>query len=293
LLAELSLLFNFKTIAGSKDEFVPVESSLFPFDKRYHGVIEGNHISMIKPISNTDTQHQSFGIILNSLTNQNINYLKGSPEEINLLLGEYQEIINKYLPTATAIGLKQLAMLVFALECNGRKDEAIHVLTNHPDAKNDSDTLGIIGGRHKRKYLLDGLQSDLTNAFQYYEKALSISETKNNSKQIFYHAINLAFLNALIDKEDEMIKFANKALGNCNPQSIDMWEQATIAEANMYLKNLPNAQTYYELAAQTAGTDIRAKQSMYSNAFYGYRAMVKSNNVNAPFLKMLDTVLLN
>lgn len=288
-----NLSFTFKTIAGSKDEFVPIESSLNPFDTKYHGVIEGNHISMIKPKDANDLQHQSFQIILTTLAEQNVEYLQGNTQEINLLLGEYQTIINTYLSQAKEIGLRPLADLVFALECTNRKQEAMKVLQEHPQADTDSDTLGIIGGRHKRNYLLTGLQKDLDKAFEYYKKALSISESNHNHEQVFYHAINLAFLN-IIDSNNkaEMKKYAQLALDNCISDPKGMWELATIAEASLYLGDIDNAKNYYQKTAKEAGNDIRSKQSVYSNAYYGYQSLMATKNKNADFLKMLEELFL-
>jgi tetratricopeptide (TPR) repeat protein len=285
--------FSFKTIAGSKDEFVPVDSSLVPFNKKYHGVIEGNHINMIKPKDKNDIQHQSFQIILKSLTDKNTDDLKGDPEELNLLLGEYQTIINKYLANAKLIDTKALVKLVFALECNGRREDAIRILLEHPEVNKNSDVMGIIGGRYKRKYLLDSLQSDLDHAFEYYEKGMTLSQSNQDNKQIFYHAINLAFLNIVAKNNlQEMKRYSEIALENCNPVSDDMWEIATIAEANMYLGTIDKAEEYYKQAAFIAGTDARSKTSMYSNAYVGYQALTSSSNKNASFLKMLEEILL-
>ncbi len=285
--------FSFKSIAGSKDEFVPVESSLTPFADKYQGVIEGNHITMIKPIDANDIHHQSFEIILKTLTNQQVAYLKGNPEEINLLLGEYHEVINKFLPKAKEIGSKELTQLVFALECTKRGDEAQKVLQEHPLAGKDSDILGIIGGRYKRRYLDGGLQSDLDKSFEYYLAALEIAKTNNKPKQIFYHAINLAFLFIVAqNNEGKMKEYAQLALDNCEPLTQDMWEMATLAESNLYLGNVALAEEFYRKAAIIAGTDIRAKQSSYSNAYYGYQSLTASKNKNAAFLKMLEEIYL-
>lgn len=285
--------FRFKTIAGSKDEFVPVESSLIPFDKKYHGVIEGNHISMIKPINENDIHHQSFEIILKTLTNQQVAYLSGNPEDINLLLGEYHSVINKFLPIAKLIGLKELTQLFFALECTQRADEAVKVLQEHPLAKNDSDTLGILAGRFKRKYITEGLQADLDKSFEYYNTALKIAETEQKQKQVFYLSINLAFLFIVAhNSEIKMKEYAQLALNNCNSEQKDMWELATIAEANLYLGNIVLAEEFYKKSAEVAGTDIRAKQSIYSNAYFGYQSLMASKNKNAEFLKVLEEVFL-
>ncbi len=285
--------FNFKTIAGSKDEFVPIESSLEPFDRKYHGVIEGNHITMIKPKDENDIHHQSFEIILKTLTDQQVAYLRGNPEDINLLLGEYHTVINKFLPNSKLIGLRELIQLVFALECTKKSNEAVKVLQEHPRVNQDSDTLGILGGRYKRKYILEGLQADLDKSFEYYNTALKIAETEQNHKQVFYHSINLAFLYIMAHKnEAKMKEHAQHALDNCNSKQKDMWELATIAEANLYLGNMVLAEEFYKKSAHVAGTDIRAKQSIFSNAYFGYQSLLASKNKNSNFLKMLEELFL-
>lgn len=283
--------FVFKTIAGSKDEFVPVESSLSPFDETCHGVIEGNHITMIKPTGINDINHQSLQIILKTLTAQKIEYMQGDAGEINLLLGEYQTVINNYLKKAQEIAIKPLIQLVFALECTGRKQEALQVLQSHPKAVDNSDILGIIGGRYKRNYLLSGLQQDLDMALGYYLKALGMAQANNDHEQIFYHAINLAFLKITgEDNKGEMRKYAQLALDNCISENKDKWELATIAEANLYLGHTDVAETYYKEAAKFA--NARDRQSIYSNAFNGYKSLMANNANDTAFIKMLDDTFL-
>jgi pimeloyl-ACP methyl ester carboxylesterase len=285
--------FAFKTIAGSKDEFVPTSSSLESFDKKYWGVIEGNHITMIKPKDKSDTNHQSFAIIVETLTRQGIDYLQGDLKEINLLLGHYQTIINKYYDKSKELALRPLADLVFALECTGRGGDALRVLQAHPKAAQDSDTLGIIGGRYKRRYLVEGLQNDLDMAFHYYGEALKLSQADQHRKQVFYHAINLAFLNLVArSKEAEMKKYAQLALDNCELLSNDIWELATVAEAKLYVGDLDAAAQYYRKAAAQRGIEARSKFSIYSNAYYGYMALTSQKNENAAFIKMLETCYL-
>lgn len=281
--------FIFKTLAGSKDEFVPVDSSLLPFDKKYWGVIEGNHLNMIKPKDENDLQQQSYQIILKTLTNQNIQFLNGDSEEINLLLGDYQSIIAKYLPNSNKIDEKGLINLVFALECTKQMDKAIEVLLNHPAAKSNSDILGVIGGRFKRKYLSDSLKEDWDKSFGYYKNALEIAVAKNDGSQIFYHAINLAFLEVVSgNKADETTKYAQLAIDNCQLDTNNMFELATIAEGNLYLGNMSVAEEYYKKAAKAAGSDIRAKESISSNAYYGYQSLMGTKNKDADFIKMLE-----
>src|SRR6185436_2665345 len=120
-------------------------------------------------------------------------------------------------------------------------------------------------------------------------RALVISEVSHDRKQIFYHAINLAFLYIVAKNNDiEMKRFAQLALDNCILDSKDMWELATIGEANLYLGKMDVAEEYYRKAALLAGTDVRAKASIYGNAFYGYQSLTASKNKDAEFLKMLE-----
>lgn len=279
--------FIFKSIAGSKDEFVPVDSSLSPLDESCRGVIEGNHITMVKPVDINDITNQSFQIILKTLTAQHVEYLHGNPEDINLLLGEYQTVINKFLPNVQGLAKEPLVRLVFALECTGRKAEALQILNDHPLAKANTDIMGIIGGRYKRSYLLSGLQKDLDFANDYYKKALTIAADKNDKPQIFYHAINLAFLGIAGQRDVAANKsYAALALDNCKMDTTYMWELAIIAEANMYLGNIEEAKNFYEKAAKYA--NVRDRESMYSNAFYGYRSLNALNGDTSAFIKFLD-----
>lgn len=287
--------FKFRTVAGSKDEFVPVSSSLDPFNEKYHDVIEGNHVTMIQTINDKDVNNQCYQVILGSITNKSSSITAGTDEERNILFGNYQAIISKYLANYTQISLMALSDLVFALECTGRAKKALDVLETHPEAHNDSDTLGIIGGRYKRNYILNGIKNDLDKAIEYYTRGLTISTENDDKKQQYYHAINLAFLNifGLRDKGiNKMKKYAALALANCDMQSKNMWELATIAEANLYLENFDVSKTYYEKAAKVAGTDIRAKQSIYSNAYFGFQSLMGSRNEKADFLIMLEECLL-
>jgi pimeloyl-ACP methyl ester carboxylesterase len=281
--------FVFKTIAGTKDEFVPVDSSLKPFEEKFTGIIEGNHITMVKPVNKDD---ESFQLILKTLTGQHITNLSGNPEDVNLLLGKYQTVINKFLPNAQLIGTRELTQLVFALESTDQAAKAMEVLNGYPKASSDSDLLGIIGGRHKRAYLANGLQSNLDQAFEYYQKALSLSQTQQDNKQIFYHAINLAFLSILSRKDADMTRYAQMALDHCTSAVKDVWEIATIAESNMYLGNQDVAMEYYRKAAEAAGAEVRIKQSIYGNAFYGYQSLMATTDKNAAFLKFLEELFL-
>jgi tetratricopeptide (TPR) repeat protein len=281
--------FQFKAVAGMNDEFVPVKSSLEPFDKSYQEVIAGNHLSIAKPDSPT---HVGFKLILNFISGDAQDNIKGDPEEVNLLLGEYQAVVNKLKEKSDQLDKRGLTNLVFAMEGLGQTNEAMQLLHSHPLTTQLTDLMGILGGRYKRRYLQQSLQEDADKATKYYRDALALSQSKNDQQQIYYHAINLAFMH-LVSYDDRitMENFARMALKAIEPfknNETDVWCMATIGEANLYLGKLDESMKYYEKAAKAAGNDVRAKTSIYTNAYQGYRQWSRSENKNDPYMKFLE-----
>ncbi len=287
--------FDFMTIAGSTDEFVPESSSLEPFEKKYRGIIEGNHINMIKPLHERDENHQSYVIIWKVLTKSSgPSKLVGNTQVINNTIARYQTTISKYFEVSNQIAEPELKELIFALENTGEVGKALHVLERYPDAFKNSDLLGIMGGRYKRLYLLNGDKKDLDKAESSYATGLEIAQSKEDKQQIFYHAINLAFLSIVAQNDrGNMQTLAELALQHCVSEQKDLWELSTMAEANMYLGDMTKAETYYRASAQMAGTDVRAKQSIYSNAYYGFRSLMAAKNEESSFVQLLEELFLN
>ncbi len=52
------------------------------------------------------------------------------------------------------------------------------------------------------------------------------------------------------------------------------------------------AEDFYKQAAVQPGVDARSKQSIYSNAYYGYMALTARKNKNAAFIEMLENSFL-
>jgi tetratricopeptide (TPR) repeat protein len=261
--------FEFRVVAGTDDEFVPIASSQGPFDKKYCEVVSGNHLAIVKP---DDKNHAGYQLIIATLTKTAFNNPFTDKEAINILLGDNSAVVEKLLPEKDKLDKKGLAKLIFALESLGKSEDAIKILEDSTLAANNSDMLGIVGGRYKRKYLGNYQAADGQKSFDYYSKALQMVTEKNDSEQIYYHAINLAFL-SLIFKEDKqgMKNFAQTALDAANKCADNFWKTATIAEANMYIGNTDIAKEFYTKAANDAG--VREKLSIYANAYTGYTAL--------------------
>lgn len=281
--------FTFKTIAATKDEYVPISSSLDPFPKKYHEIIEGDHFSIVHITNENDDSYQ---LILNTLTNKSFLNKSSNTEEINIALGEYSDVINKLLPSLKILDSKGLEQLIYALEGAGREEEAMKILNEHPGAKDNSNLLGIMGGRYKRQYLNSRSAEDLRMAYKHYSDALKISEGKNDYSQIYYHAINLAFLSLMKGERGDMNTFADQAEQATNKDPFpSLWKLATLGEAFLYKGDFENSKENYAKAAAMAG--LREKISIHSNAYNAYVSLMQTDNPQDPFIKFLKTNFLS
>lgn len=277
--------FKLKVAASLEDEYVTVESCHKPFGKEHREFVSKKHLMMVKP---KDDKDDAYSLILNTLTGSKFFNLYTNKEEINLTLGKYESVVNELLPKKEDLDKRGLTQLIFALEGLERKDEVYDILNTHPLAKNNTDLMGIIGGRHKRDYLKTYSFKSSQLSREYYSKALQISIENEVHSQIYYHAINLAFLSIVTDPEtgkSEMKTYAKQALDATEHCDDDLWKFATVAEANMYLGNLEIAKEFYIKASENI--PIREKLSMHTNAYAGYVALTnKENDEFTQFLRM-------
>ncbi|MFK5957487.1 MAG: caspase family protein [Lutibacter sp.] len=280
--------FKLKVAAATNDEYVSIESCLEPFEDKYCEIIEGNHLSMVKPI---DEYNDCYMLIINTLTNSEFHNEYTNKEEINLALGKYNSVVKKLLPNANSIDSNGLKQLIFGLEGLDRRDEALQILINHPLAKNSSDIFGLIAGRYKRLYLNTFSKDDGDKSFEYYSKGLEIAVNDKNLGQIYYQAINLAFLSIVKnDNENDMKKYANQAIDAANASDENLWKLATLAEANLYIRKFDISKEYYAKSAKMAG--LREKLSMHTNAYKAYTTLMSIDNPEDDFIKFLHTSFL-
>ncbi|MEI9908549.1 MAG: alpha/beta hydrolase, partial [Bacteroidota bacterium] len=280
--------FRFATIAGETDEFVPVVSSLEPFPHEYRGYTSGNHITMVKPASESDTSFQ----ILRKVLYSEKDFLTGFDErELNNLIARYHEDVNTLGSKLKQLDSKGFRKYIFALEATGKIDLAIKVIEESDAVKDNTDLMGILGGRWKRKYLIEENAEYLDSAIQWYDKALHLSIAANNSSQVYYHAINLAFLYLMKNENDrtESKRLAQLALDHCEKSADeDYWETATKAEANLYLNNFEESKKLYKEAIEKCNRDIRSTSSMMINAIYASNSLNKLHWKNE-----LENIFLN
>lgn len=278
--------FILKAIAATDDEYVPIESSLAPFKSENQLVLMGRHFSIINPKS---PQDENFKALTNLIVMHPATSSKNIKQETEVKIAkeEYGSIIDELLPRVNELDKRGVEQLIYALEGAGRQDEALGILQQYVVHKKDSDMLGILGGRHKRKYLKTYHEQDAKDAYTYYTEALKLAQENSDCKQQYYHAINLAFISLIaFENERAMQDYAKLALENCDQDPFDsLWRLATIAEANLYLGNLEQAKTFYSKAAALAGN--RERISIHTNAYTAYTCLMQTDNLENDFIKFL------
>ncbi|WP_111707577.1 caspase family protein [Lutibacter citreus] len=277
------LPFKIKIAAATSDEIVSHSSCFDSFNEEFCETIQGTHLTMVKPI---DKNNDCYHLILNTLTDTEFYNQFTNKEEINLTLGKYDVIVKKLLPNLNSIDTNGLKQLIFSLEGLDRKEEAIEILNEHPLAENNTELMGLLAGRYKRTYLKTFEKKYGESSMEYYRKSLDIAIKEENQNQIYYHAINLAFLSIVLKgNETSMLKYANLALDTAEICRDNIWKFATVGEAYMYIGDMEKAKDNYKKAADLAG--IREKISIHTNAYTGYKHLMQNNNIEDQFVEFL------
>lgn len=281
--------FNLKVVAGTKDEYVSLKSNFDAFSEEYHEVVEGKHFTMVQP---DDIYNDSYQLIVNTLTGNQFTNAYTSAEDINITLGKYDGVIKKLLPKVAELDDAHLTKLVLSLEASDRQDEAIQLLTERVESTQNPDIMGVMGGQYKRSYLFNHNASLGQKSYDYYLKGLEMAEKNKINSQIYYQAINLAFLSCVYKNDEfQMEQFAQKALDAANACRDNFWKIATVAEANLYLNRMDACKENYEKAASMTG--VRDKISMYTNASKAYSHLMNTTDSEDDFMKFLKETLLN
>ncbi|EAR16127.1 caspase family protein [Robiginitalea biformata] len=277
------LPFSLSVIGASSDTFVSPESCFGPFPEAACVTLDGDHFSIVRP---DGPQAPSHRLIREFLTGSEALGEFGDAQERNLALGRYEAVVRELGEDPMALSGKGIKQLVFALEGLDRRDEAMKLLDSHPEAERSTDLMGIIGGRYKRAYLRKPNKKDGETAQVYYGIALDAAREKNDSPQVYYLAINLAFLALVVDEDrDSMQTFARLALEAAENSPDSLWKTATLGEAALYLGDLEAAQTHYALASSQAG--IREKLSIHLNALAAYCELYETRREEDAFIRFL------
>lgn len=246
--------FSLLTVAGEIDQFVPPASSLYPFPENVRAVIPGNHVTMLR--TDLQTPAPIVSLLIAHITKGARPSGPRNAAALAVERGDFQQAIDKLWPIRTQLDNSGAALLALALDYLDRRDDAIAVLQQH---NTDTDSLGILGGRYKRRWLVEHRQSDFDKALEIYGQAYSLAGSKKpcDSGQCFYHGINLAYLNLATRQQQQAQTLADEVLTHCaadskvNQREV-FWQLATQADANTILGNKQQA-----LALHTQASSLK------------------------------------
>lgn len=161
---------------------------------------------------------------------------------------EFQMPDNGSQPFAEdAQAIQQLAI---ALSGNGDILEAVTLLKQlNPQVQNDPETQGILAGRFKRQWLKSRNSASLgRRVYDLYKAAYESAKKASDSGQSFYNGINAAYMDFALGGNDYKA-MAGEVLQICESlESPDYWSEATRAEADLLLRNYPDADEAYNKA---------------------------------------------
>lgn len=252
--------FTFWTVAGERDEFVPATSSLevFPEDRR--AVIPGDHLQIVKP---QDQKHLGFQVVTKTLLGEAAPAGPWNSANVAVESRDFRKAIQILEGHVDELDEPGLVRLALAYEAVGRSADAIKLLETN--GKDLTDAMGTLAGRFKRRWIVERRKQDYDRALKLYSGALEVS--KNLPDQLYYHAINVAFLRFAAGDTNSAQEMAQQALAHAEQGNNRLWRRATHAEASLILGNDDSAITAYADAIQ-ANPMVREIESMYQQAMW-------------------------
>jgi len=145
---------------------------------------------------------------------------------------------------AADVELRQIMAL--ALARMGSTERARELLIQIRDeGHNDEETVGLLSRTYKDLWLKSGSTQDLRTAFEEYLKAY------NHSPERYWTGINAATLAFALKDGETSLQLAEQVLRSCQalkaaaPQTADYWLIATMAEAELLLGHITQAEQLY------------------------------------------------
>lgn len=257
--------FTFLAVAGNLDRFVPPGSSIDPFPPAYRRVVDGDHLSIVKP---ADARHKSVCVAISALVRDDVAPTAVDRAAVAVEQRAFQNAVDLLYPLRVGLDETAAVDLALALDGLGRAQDALDVM--EATKPSDTDALGVLGGRLKRRWLVGRQTEDWQRARALYGQALSIAEAAGEHDQAYYHAINIAFLELMKAPRRHGVpraaaELAEQALEHCGKAADTMWREATMAEAQLILGDIEGASIRYAWAIGRA-LSPREVQSMYSQA---------------------------
>ena len=237
---EQGLGFQLMVVAGEQDQFVPPESNLAPFPRECRYVVPGNHLSMVRV---ADTNSPSVRLLVSAFSDAPA--VDDATSQL-ALAAEIPDATASVLIEAGGDQMSQLEVVraAVALEQNGKRDEAMALLQRYQTL--GTDVQGTLAGRIKRMWIENEDLGFAQHALNLYQEALDKACKAGDAGQIYYHSINVAFLEFVaFDRSDRAREMAELALKNASVAEENAWSVATQAEANLYLGRREVALYFY------------------------------------------------
>jgi pimeloyl-ACP methyl ester carboxylesterase len=226
-------------VAGETDQFVPPDSSLGPFAEDMRRVIPGNHLSMLSAAS---ADAPCVQMILQTLTRGAAPAGPRSAARLAVEEGKFHQVIETLWPIRKELDDTGIVSLGLALDAVGRRQDAIQILEGQE--AQGTDAFGVLGGRYKRRWLLERHRADAEKAVDMYRRGYGRSSAKAppDHEQAFYHCINLAFMelayggdfHAARDRAAEVLEHCRLSENRRDP----FWRIATEADAQLILGHI-------------------------------------------------------
>lgn len=263
--------FHLTLIAGERDEFVPPRSSQEPFgaadfpDVAKH-VVPGNHIEMVKP---ERADNLSVAVLANTLIGRAAPAGPWNAARVAVEQGDFQRAIDELLPRETELDDAALVSLALALDGVGRGAEALALLERHQ--RSNTDAIGTLAGRIKRRWLVGRVAADAQRARDLYQQSYATAVTARDWPQAYYHGINVAFLDLVaLPNRAAAEERARRVLQHCadaEPGELPKdakWRLAAAGEAHLLLREFERARECYQAAlAAPVRLSPREVESMF------------------------------
>lgn len=270
--------FVFRVSAGDKDEFVPASSSLKPFDKSFQRVVPGNHLQIIRP-KNKD--NESVKLVVNTILGDAAYAGPWNSARAAVERGDFQAAIAAYEPYVDELDEERMVELALAYEYTDQADKSLDVLSKHAQkyGKKHLDVIGVMAGRYKRRWLLQGTLPDATQAFNLYKEGYASAVKEEDHEMAHYLGINVAFMLVAMNrgtkkKRQEAQQIAREVLIHCNEDD-SHWKIASEAEALLHLEQIDNAILRYKDFVST-NPKPRELASAYQQAEYLIKYIFKN-----------------
>jgi pimeloyl-ACP methyl ester carboxylesterase len=269
------LPFRLLAVAGDQDEFVPRASSIDLFTLQQRAVVPGNHVEIVKPHQSSDLSVQ---VAANFLAGEGATGGPWSSDRIAIEFREFEKAIENLLPHADELDEAAFVQLCLALESVNRQDESLKLLETRR-RKGETDAMGVLAGRLKRRWMVEHREDDAKRARELYTNALNLAEEAGDKPeahaQAYYHGINVAFMELTYGNDREAARaMAKRVLDHCKRAQRDRWNLATQGEASMHTGEDEEAVSRYREAVETNPTP-RELGSMYRQAIVVARHLGK------------------